>query len=46
MLLFTQVDSIDDAVKDCLNRIAQLNLDGITDGQTNDFKKRKLIQEV
>ena len=45
-LPFLQMDSVDDVVQQCCQQIQQLKLDGITDQQKNDYKKRKLITEV
>ncbi|XP_053394586.1 phenylalanine--tRNA ligase alpha subunit-like [Mercenaria mercenaria] len=44
--VFKKVDKIEDSVQDCMRRIQDLNLDGITDNQKNEYKKRKLVQEV
>ena len=40
-----QVESIQDGVQACCQRIADLNLDGFSDQQKAEFKKRKLIVE-
>ncbi|KAK7504034.1 hypothetical protein BaRGS_00004766 [Batillaria attramentaria] len=44
--VFRKVDSIDDQVQECLKKIHSLSLDGITDSQKAEYKKRKLIAEV
>ncbi|CAG5129134.1 unnamed protein product [Candidula unifasciata] len=44
--VFRQVDSIEDTVKLCLERISNLKLNDVTEEQKKDFKKRKLIAEV
>ncbi|XP_060571763.1 phenylalanine--tRNA ligase alpha subunit-like [Ruditapes philippinarum] len=44
--VFKKVESIEDTVQDCMKRIQDLKLDGITDNQKNEYKKRKLMQEV
>ena len=41
-----QVESIDDQVKECLQRIKSLDLNAVTDQQKAEYKKRKLITEV
>ncbi|XP_052229624.1 phenylalanine--tRNA ligase alpha subunit-like isoform X8 [Dreissena polymorpha] len=44
--ILKKVDSITDKVQECLQLIRDLRLDGISEKDTNDFKKRKLVQEV
>ncbi|XP_005100499.1 phenylalanine--tRNA ligase alpha subunit [Aplysia californica] len=44
--VFRKVDSIEDVVKACLEKISKLQLDDVTDAQRNEYKKRKLISEV
>lgn len=41
-----QVDSIKDAVQECMMKFASNDSDNIPDNQKADFKKRKLITEV
>ncbi|CAL1540338.1 unnamed protein product [Lymnaea stagnalis] len=41
-----QVENIDDSVKECLDKISRLGINAVTDSQTNDYKKRKLIAQV
>ena len=45
-LFYFQVESIEDIVKQCLEKISKLDLSGVTDAQRNEYKKRKLIIEV
>ncbi|KRZ67185.1 Phenylalanine--tRNA ligase alpha subunit B [Trichinella papuae] len=40
------VETIDDAVQDCLNKINSLNFDDVSDQNKSDLKKRKLINEI
>lgn len=44
--VFRKVDTIDDTVQKCCQLIGDLTLDGITDKQLAEYKKRKLITEV
>jgi len=44
--LYRKVESIEDSVQQCLQMIRDLHIDGITDQQKAEYKKRKLIQEV
>ncbi|XP_013410856.1 phenylalanine--tRNA ligase alpha subunit [Lingula anatina] len=44
--VFRKVESIEDLVQQSLIKLQNLQLDGITDQQKTDYKKRKLIQEV
>ncbi|RUS69584.1 hypothetical protein EGW08_022654 [Elysia chlorotica] len=41
-----KVESIEDVVQQCLEKISKLDLSGVTDAQKNEYKKRKLIVEV
>jgi len=44
--VFQKVDSIEDTVKSCLEKISKMQLDDVTDQQKKEFKNRKLIAEV
>ncbi|KAH9489632.1 hypothetical protein Btru_037337 [Bulinus truncatus] len=44
--VFRQVDGIRDLVKECLEKISNLELSDVTDAQKNEYKKRRLISEV
>jgi len=44
--MLTQTDSIDDTVQKCCQLIGDLTLEGITEKQLTEYKKRKLITEV
>ncbi|ELT94602.1 hypothetical protein CAPTEDRAFT_178565 [Capitella teleta] len=44
--VFRKVESFEDEVQRCCQRIGDLNLEGISDKQISEFKKRKLISEV
>ncbi|XP_064626144.1 phenylalanine--tRNA ligase alpha subunit-like [Lineus longissimus] len=41
-----KVETIEDTVKECLTKLKNLQLDGFTDNQKAEYKKRKLITEV
>ncbi|GFR86822.1 phenylalanine--tRNA ligase alpha subunit-like [Elysia marginata] len=41
-----KVESIEDVVKQVLEKISKLDLSDVTDAQKNEYKKRKLIVEV
>ncbi|KRX89471.1 Phenylalanine--tRNA ligase alpha subunit B [Trichinella pseudospiralis] len=45
-LVLRKVETIDDAVQDCLNKINSLNFDDVSDQNKSDLKKRKLINEI
>ncbi|KAK7099872.1 phenylalanine--tRNA ligase alpha subunit A-like [Littorina saxatilis] len=44
--VYRKVDAIEDKVKECLVKLRELKLDGVTDAEKNEYKKRKLIAEV
>ena len=41
-----KVGNIHDAVQENVRKFASMDLDGITDAQKAEFKKRKLVTEV
>ena len=44
--VFRKVDSIEDTVQQCLIKIRDMSLDGVTDAAKAEYKKRKLVTEV
>ncbi|KRY52038.1 Phenylalanine--tRNA ligase alpha subunit B, partial [Trichinella britovi] len=45
-LVLRKVETIDDAVHDCLNKINSLNFDDVSAQNKSDLKKRRLINEI
>ncbi|KRZ52803.1 Phenylalanine--tRNA ligase alpha subunit, partial [Trichinella nativa] len=45
-LVLRKVETIDDAVQDCLNKINSLNFDDVSAQNKSDLKKRRLINEI
>ncbi|XP_059163077.1 phenylalanine--tRNA ligase alpha subunit-like [Physella acuta] len=44
--VFRQVETIKDVVRECLEKIAKLDINDVTEAQKKEYKKRKLITEV
>ena len=45
-IYFFQVDKIEDKVQECMKLFEKMKTENITDKERNDYKKRKLIQEM